>query len=122
MVSATCTVLTQTHAEDDSAKDAREHAKKRRRFTGKAFKPKASETLIKVEPRDSLQTALQLMDVPPYDSNRISQNSSEEPSRAAQEVVIGGLLHEADRAAIGTLGSTDFVLLYFTLVADDVLP
>ena len=52
----------------------------------------------------------------------ISLCGSNYVSRASDEVVSGGMIHEADRAVIGSLGSTDFVLLYFMLVADNVLP
>ena len=57
------------HGDDRANKDPRGQAKKRMRFTGKTFKSKATETLIKDEPRDSLVTTLQPMDVPLYDSN-----------------------------------------------------
>ena len=58
MVSVTCTDFSQMRADDRASKNAREQAKRRRRFTGKTFKSKSPETLIKDEPRDSLELTI----------------------------------------------------------------
>ena len=51
-----------------------------------------------------------------------SQEVTKSCSRVGEVLEPRGPLHDADRVLIQSLGVTDYILLYYTLVTDEVLP
>ena len=112
--------------------------RKRRRYTGKAVKNNvdAQMPIIKNEPTDekfdveSSGSALDgVVGVPiiPMDLEvsavpRSSSSTLGGCSRAAEVLVPHSSLHPADQGFVQKLGVTDYITLYYTLVADKVLP
>ena len=112
--------------------DDRDRSKKRRRFTGNAYKSKGPVVSVKEEPNDSLELAVH-PEVIQCDSKAATLQiheievgaalcPAEEISRSSCSPASMDPIREAEIAFIRTYGIADFVLLYFTLVSDDVLP